>query len=87
MFSRIGLLILIATAVMASTCEKRGNKIIVSDACEQAWKIFYARDGRFIFTDEEIDHLRPINVDKLTDFKRWFKQECPEQYARTGKRS
>lgn len=82
MIRRAALLLCLGLALTGCKLDKKGT-LVISEACEVAWKILYARDGRFTFTDDEIDHLRPINVDKLSDLKRWFKQECPEQYART----
>lgn len=82
MLTRFGLLILIATAVMAAQCDRK-KAVSISEACETAFKLFY-RDGRFTLTGEEYDALRPVNQVKITDFKVWFKSECPAQYANTA---
>lgn len=85
MISLRRVLILSAMSVLLTGCldDDGDGKVTISEACQVAYKIFYQRDGSFTFTDEEVSHLRDVNVDKISDFKRWFKQECPKEYALT----
>lgn len=77
------IIVLIGIAVAGCPGRAKLKAVPINQACEIAWKIFYQRDGSYSFTDREIDNLRQVNVDKNVDFKRWFKSECPNQYART----
>lgn len=80
---RIIALILMATMLMgAKSCQQKGNTVYINNACETVYELFYA-DGRFVFTEEEVDHLRPVNQSKISNFKAWFQVSCPEQYKRT----
>lgn len=79
-------ILLIATIGLAvAGCPEFGKdgKIVILEACEVTYRLFY-RDGRFTLTEAEYDALRPVNQVKVTDFKRWFKSECPAQYAKTA---
>lgn len=77
------LIILFTTALLLMGCPKRGVPLIISDACQTSYELFYS-DGRFVFTEDEFDHLRPVNQTKIVNFKAWFQQQCPKQYALTA---
>lgn len=85
MLTRIVGLILIGIAVAGCPFDKdKDGRVIISDACETVYRLLYREDGRFILTEAEYDALRPINQVKITNVKRWFKSECPVQYALTA---
>lgn len=86
MWIRLFSLVLIATILMgAKACDKRGKTIYISDSCEVALELFYPEpDRKFTFTEDEVDHLRPVNQTKISNFKAWFQAQCPAQYAVTA---
>lgn len=69
-------------AIVLMGCPKKGVPLIISDACETSYELFYA-DGRFVFVEDEVNHMRPVNQSKISNFKAWFQQQCPKQYAKT----
>lgn len=59
--------------VMLSGCVPKN--VSVSEAC-QVLRITLYPDGKFVFTQREIDNLREVNQIKIVSVKNWYRSQC-----------
>lgn len=62
-------------ALVLGGCASRSKTIVVKDSCEVLQKTLY-KDGKFQFTDPEIDALSETNAVKIDSVKRFYRDNC-----------